>query len=354
MASIQAGKEIPPLQAPTAVFGGGNWLVTWQDANHHTVRGVRVDADANVLDATPFTIATDQTQTLGKVVASFDGVDYLVAWESGGIRLARVTTGGTVLDPGGVAGPAGTSPALAGRLLAYARPVNGTSRVLVRLRSFPQPSTDGGVDAHGYGDGGADGQVTDAGSDDGGGSPDAGVDSPSADGGSDGGMIVDASTVDGGGQTDASTADTSPDTHVADASADTSPADATTDVLPPDASADRSPADGEVDSSLDATSGDAVRDTGAEGPAEGSAGCGCALEGSRGPIPTWLGLVFSLLFVWLRRPRASLARRSRRISRTAPATRSSTSTSSEVGVTARSGPGAGRSKKSTSCSPHRC
>ena len=176
-----------PQQTPQVASDGTNWLVTWRDAAGHTLRGARVDTNGNVLDASPLAIA--QNQTLGKVTSSFDGTDYLIAWESGGLRLARITTAGTVLDPGGVPGQQECGPALAGRLLAYSRPASGRSRVVVRLRAPAPVVEDGGVDGA-PADGGvppSDGAVPPA---------DGGVDSSPAeagvDGGSDGGSVSDA------------------------------------------------------------------------------------------------------------------------------------------------------------------
>ena len=103
---------------------------------------------------------------------------------SRGSRVAsawrRITTAGTILDPGGVPRPAGgAGPALAGRLLAYSRPASGRSRVVVRLRAPAPVVEDGGVDGA-PADGGvppSDGAVPPA---------DGGVDSSPAEAGVDG------------------------------------------------------------------------------------------------------------------------------------------------------------------------
>jgi MYXO-CTERM domain-containing protein len=287
-----------PLQSPQVAFDGTNWLVTWQDADGHMLRGARVDTNAKLLDTTQLVIA--DSQTLGKVSASFDGTDYLVAWESGGLRAARISKSGTVLDPGGVAGPTGSSPALAGRLLAYNRPVSGRSRVLVRLR-VPPTVVDGGIDEpiEAGTDGPPDGSADVA--------QDASVDvaqDASVDVAQDAPVdVAQDASVDLG--EDAS-ADAEPDASI-DVGRDASD-DAATDAGQ-DASADAgqdAPADAGQDAAHDATAHDAGTDGSAEKPSGGGAGCACDVGG--GSTPRAGGLLFlALLAVVLRARRATAA-----------------------------------------------
>ena len=95
---------------PAVAFGGTDFLVVWQDyraGGYADIYGARMTPQATVLDTNGFVIpqaARDQlTPALG-----FDGENYLVVWEdhrSGGADIygTRVTSGGGVLDPDGIA-----------------------------------------------------------------------------------------------------------------------------------------------------------------------------------------------------------------------------------------------------------
>jgi hypothetical protein len=121
-------------------YDGTNWLVVWADNAQTAVHAARVDATGRVLDSPALSIASGQT--LRNLSATFDGQQYFVAWGNGGghVAVARVTPGGTVLDPGGVEGPAGSSPSVTGSLLAYARPsTDGRTQVFVRTLASAAP-----------------------------------------------------------------------------------------------------------------------------------------------------------------------------------------------------------------------
>ncbi|MDQ1519376.1 MAG: hypothetical protein QOI55_449, partial [Actinomycetota bacterium] len=93
-------------QAPAVTWNGENFLVVWQDVVDHETRdwnvvGARVTAGGTVLDPNGITISDDGHAAVPKLASN--GTVSLVVWEErniapGGIRGARVTNGGHVLD----------------------------------------------------------------------------------------------------------------------------------------------------------------------------------------------------------------------------------------------------------------
>jgi large repetitive protein len=97
--------------SPALGFDGANFLAVWEDYRNGETRdiyGARVTPDGTVLDTSGFVI-TQAASVQGSPALAFDGGNFLVTWEdrrSGGrsdVYGARVTPGGTVLDPDGIA-----------------------------------------------------------------------------------------------------------------------------------------------------------------------------------------------------------------------------------------------------------
>ncbi len=109
----RAADEFP---LPVA-FSGVNWLVglTVYDPfiGRHEIGFVRVGLDGAVLDSIPVLVTSDSVNQFEPAV-SFDGTNYLIAWQDERdedndweIYAARVSPAGVVLDPGGFSVTAG-------------------------------------------------------------------------------------------------------------------------------------------------------------------------------------------------------------------------------------------------------
>jgi hypothetical protein len=112
---------------PAIASDGINFLVVWGDSrdlgtNGPDIYGARVAPDGTVLDPGGFPISTfaNQDPSPGAQYVpsvAFDGTNYLVVWVAHRppdsdfeVYAARVTPGGTVLDPGGIPITSGASP----------------------------------------------------------------------------------------------------------------------------------------------------------------------------------------------------------------------------------------------------
>ncbi|MDC3960281.1 hypothetical protein [Polyangium jinanense] len=106
---------------PRVAVGGGVFLVAF--LNGSELQAVRVDPSGAVLDPTPITIGGVGSAGRGFSVAYAAG-QFVVAWSStdapAGLRHARITPAGAVLDPGGIASIAGPSWSFSGLGLASA------------------------------------------------------------------------------------------------------------------------------------------------------------------------------------------------------------------------------------------
>ncbi|XXF79996.1 hypothetical protein P2318_09660 [Myxococcaceae bacterium GXIMD 01537] len=103
----------PGAVLPAVASDGRDFLVVWMEPRPDAilVRGTRVSASGKVLDSSGILLDTTGPSFLpGGVHVAFGGGRYLVVWvdetsasptDSADVRAARVRTDGTVLDPGG-------------------------------------------------------------------------------------------------------------------------------------------------------------------------------------------------------------------------------------------------------------
>lgn len=96
---------------PAVSHDGTNWLVVWQQASDDgncDIYGARVSSGGKVLDPDGIAISTAARRQYEPAV-SHDGANWLVVWRSSGsgpgstVYGARVSSGGTVLDSNGIA-----------------------------------------------------------------------------------------------------------------------------------------------------------------------------------------------------------------------------------------------------------
>ena len=96
-----------PQRNPTMAFDGTNYLVVWEDDRNvdTDIYGARVTPGGTVLDPTGFRVSTSSFSEQRAPAVAFDGANYLVVWEDDRdgtantqIFGARVTPSGTVVD----------------------------------------------------------------------------------------------------------------------------------------------------------------------------------------------------------------------------------------------------------------
>lgn len=94
---------------PAAASDGTNYLVVWQDyrsdGEDSDIYGIRIDSLGRQLEPAAFPIVTRRGYQ-GEAQVAFDGTNWLVVWQDSrtagsAIYGARVSRGGTVLDPDG-------------------------------------------------------------------------------------------------------------------------------------------------------------------------------------------------------------------------------------------------------------
>ncbi|MDI6839981.1 MAG: T9SS type A sorting domain-containing protein [bacterium] len=94
---------------PSVAYGGVNWLVVWDDSRNgkEDIYGARVKKSGAVMDIFGIPISTAPLEQWFPSVA-FDGDNYFIVWQDcrTGINFeiygARLTPGGTLLDPDGI------------------------------------------------------------------------------------------------------------------------------------------------------------------------------------------------------------------------------------------------------------
>jgi hypothetical protein len=97
-------------RTPAVAFDGTNYLVVWSDRRgglKWDIYGVRVAPGGAVLDANALVIAAVNNQQFSPAIA-FDGTNHLVVWADRRTSVpevfgTRITPGGLVLDPAGIA-----------------------------------------------------------------------------------------------------------------------------------------------------------------------------------------------------------------------------------------------------------
>lgn len=127
-------------ERPRVAFGGGVYFVVWQDLRNrkdYDVRAARVTPAGVVLDGEGILVAGGASNQANPRV-SFDGTDFIVAWEtfrSGlyEVHAARVAADGTLKDPEGVPverAPSGAYPGFHRFMPDVASAADGQSLVL--------------------------------------------------------------------------------------------------------------------------------------------------------------------------------------------------------------------------------
>jgi len=141
VASPIVGPIAPNASSRAIAFDGTNHFVIWSAGN--ALRGVRIDAQGTVLDATPISVATT-TDTVYELNLVFDGTNFVALYTTPGGYLwaARVRPDGVALDPMGMVVLSFT-PSCEGvgrEQLGRRGAVFDGQRIVVALRvCYPQP-----------------------------------------------------------------------------------------------------------------------------------------------------------------------------------------------------------------------
>ncbi|WPB79127.1 hypothetical protein KYC5002_08195 [Archangium violaceum] len=94
--------EARPLgrRRPAVAYGGGKYLVAWQDVREGGVYATRVKPDGTILDPEGIRLNIDPAVGAGQPAIAYDGRNFIVVWTwIDGVAGVRVKTDGTVLGP---------------------------------------------------------------------------------------------------------------------------------------------------------------------------------------------------------------------------------------------------------------
>ncbi|WP_257449381.1 choice-of-anchor C family protein [Archangium lipolyticum] len=84
---------------PAVGYGGGKYLVVWEDVREGAVYGSRMRPDGTLLDPVGFRINISDEIPGGTPSIAYDGENFVVVWEADGVSGVRVSPDGTVLGP---------------------------------------------------------------------------------------------------------------------------------------------------------------------------------------------------------------------------------------------------------------
>ena len=112
---IDAAAMTLPVGGGAPIGNGAHFLFAWTQQTPQFTNEVvarRLAATLAPIDATPLPLSVPATTpTVSSVTATWDGAQWIVAWTqpAAAARATRISSGGTVLDPGGLVLPDGTT-----------------------------------------------------------------------------------------------------------------------------------------------------------------------------------------------------------------------------------------------------
>jgi hypothetical protein len=101
--SMVYGPAAGDQRLPAIASDGSGWLVVWCDWRDYTLRAGRLDATGVLLDTGGVVIGNISDHTECQADVTFDGLNYLVVWETGyeyesDVRAAHISPAGVLLD----------------------------------------------------------------------------------------------------------------------------------------------------------------------------------------------------------------------------------------------------------------